>query len=215
MSKQSTIDRMLRTGVIAILRTDDAAQLLEVCDALIAGGVDAIEVTMTTPDALTVVREATSKLGQRICMGVGTVLDEPTARMAMLAGAEYVVTPVMRPEVIAACRRYSVPVICGAMTPTEALAAHEAGADFVKIFPADNLGPTYIKNIKGPLPQIEIIPTGGIGIENCGDFIRAGCVAVGVGGTLVGTELLEKRDWPELTRRAESMVAAVATARGR
>jgi 2-dehydro-3-deoxyphosphogluconate aldolase / (4S)-4-hydroxy-2-oxoglutarate aldolase len=213
MSKQSTIDRMLRTGVIAILRTDDAAQLLQVCDALLAGGVDAIEVTMTTPDALGVIREATTKLGKRICMGVGTVLDEATARMAMLAGAEYVVTPVMRPEVIAICRRYSVPVLCGAMTPTEALAAHEAGADFVKIFPADNLGPNYIKNIKGPLPQIEIVPTGGIGIENCGDFIRAGCAAVGVGGTLVSKELLQKSDWAELTRRAQAMVAAVSAAR--
>jgi 2-dehydro-3-deoxyphosphogluconate aldolase/(4S)-4-hydroxy-2-oxoglutarate aldolase len=213
MSKHSTIDRMLGTGAIAILRTDDAAQLMQVCDALLAGGVNAIEVTMTTPDALGVIREAKGKLGDKICMGVGTVLDEATARMAMHAGAEYVVTPVMRPEVIACCRRYSVPIVCGAMTPTEALAAHEAGADFVKIFPADNLGPSYIKNLKGPLPQIEIIPTGGIGVENCGDYIRAGCAAVGVGGTLVTKDLLQKRDWTELTRRAEAIVAAVAAAR--
>jgi len=213
MNKQSTIDRMLRTGVIAIIRTDDATQLLQVCDALLAGGVDAIEVTMTTPDALSVIREATKKLGKKICMGVGTVLDETTARMAMLAGAEYVVTPVMRPEVIATCRRYRVPIACGAMTPTEALAAHEAGADFVKIFPADNLGPSYIKNLKGPLPQIEIIPTGGIGVENCGDYIRAGCAAVGVGGTLVSKDLLQKSDWSELTRRAKAMVSAAATAK--
>lgn len=214
MSKQSTIERLLHTGVIAIIRSDDAAQLLHVCDALIAGGVDAIEVTMTTPDALGVIRESISKLGSRICMGAGTVLDEPTARLAILAGAKYIVTPVVRTKVIAICRRYSVPIICGAMTPTEALAAHEAGADFVKIFPADNLGPSYIKNIKGPLPQIEIIPTGGIGIENCGDFIRAGCAAVGVGGTLISKELLGRKDWPELTRRAQAMVAAVSAARG-
>lgn len=146
-------------------------------------------------------------------MGVGTVLDEATARLAMLAGAEYVVTPVMLPEVIAACRRYSVPIVCGAMTPTEALAAHEAGADFVKIFPADNLGPNFIKNLKGPLPQIEIIPTGGIGIENCADYIRAGCIAVGVGSTLVGKDILGNKDWTELSRRAQAMVATVTSAR--
>ena len=150
MNKHDIIHRMLNPGIIAVIRADSSAQLLDAAKAMAAGGVIAMEVTMTTPSAIDVIRAVSEELGDRVLMGVGTVLDDVTARLAILAGAEYVVTPVMRPDVIALCRRYSKPVVCGAYTPTEALAAHEAGADFIKLFPADTLGPAYIKGAQGP-----------------------------------------------------------------
>jgi 2-dehydro-3-deoxyphosphogluconate aldolase/(4S)-4-hydroxy-2-oxoglutarate aldolase len=214
MTKQSTIDRILKSGLVAIIRADSAGQLTEACEALIEGGVDCIEVTMTTPGALEAIREASQKLGDRICIGVGSVLDVVTARLAILAGAEYVVTPVVRLDVITMCQRYSKPVFCGAMTPTEALTAHEAGADFVKIFPSNIVGPAYIAAIKGPLPQLRIVPTGGVDEKTCGDFIKAGCCALGVGGSLVTKEILRDKKWDELTSRAKTLVAAVNKARG-
>jgi 2-dehydro-3-deoxyphosphogluconate aldolase/(4S)-4-hydroxy-2-oxoglutarate aldolase len=157
---------MLNPGVIAVIRADSSGQLLDAARAMADGGLTAMEVTMTTPNALEVIRSVVKELGDRVLMGVGTVLDDVTARLAILAGAEYVVTPVLRPDVIALCRRYSKPVVSGAYTPTEALTAHEAGADFIKLFPADTLGPKYIKALKGPLPQLEIIPTGGVDAKN-------------------------------------------------
>jgi 2-dehydro-3-deoxyphosphogluconate aldolase/(4S)-4-hydroxy-2-oxoglutarate aldolase len=147
-------------------------------------------------------------------MGAGSVLDEVTARLAILAGAEFIVTPVLRADVIATCRRYGKPVIAGAFTPTEALAAQEAGADFVKLFPVETLGLKYIKAMLAPLPQLRVIPTGGVDADNCGDFLRAGCAAVGVGGSLVGKEVLLKRDWAALTRASKRFVEAMQAARG-
>jgi len=215
MFKQAIIDRILNAGIVAIIRADSSDQLTPACQALIRGGVDCIEVTMTTPGALEAIREASQTLGERICVGVGTILDDVTARLAILAGAQYVVTPVVRLDVITMCQRYSKPVFCGAMTPTEALTAHEAGADFVKIFPSNILGPAYISSIKGPLPQLRIVPTGGVDEKTCGDFIKAGCCALGVGGALVTNEILRDKNWSELTRRAQALVAAVNQARGK
>ena len=146
-------------------------------------------------------------------MGVGTVLDETTARLALLAGAQFVVTPVLRPDVIALCNRYSRPIVSGAYTPTEALTAHEAGADFIKIFPADGLGPGYVRALKAPLPQLQIIPTGGVDVDTCGDFIRAGCAAVAAGGSLVSKDVLKRGDWAALSDLAARFVARVAEAR--
>ena len=143
-------------------------------------------------------------------MGVGTVLDTETCRAAILAGAQFVVTPVCRPEIIQMSRRYDKPVVCGAYTPTEALTAHEAGADFIKLFPADGLGPKYIQNLLAPLPMLRIIPTGGVTVENAGDFLRAGCVALGVGSSLIAKEFVAKKDWAALTARARAFVDAVA-----
>ena len=213
MTHQDTIHRLLHPGVIAIIRADSSDQLLDAARALADGGVTAVEVTMTTPNALDVVRAVVAELGDRVVMGVGTVLDDVTARMAILAGAEFVVTPVMRPDVIAVCRRYARPVLCGAYTPTEMLAAHEAGADFIKVFPADGLGPAYIKAVKAPLPQLRIIPTGGVTAKNCGEFVRAGCAAVAAGGSLVGADVLKGRDWAGLTERARQFVEAMTAAR--
>jgi len=213
MDKAAIIERMLDPGVVAVIRADSSEQLGHVARALRDGGVTAMEVTMTTPNALRVIEDVTRALGDTILMGVGTVLDETTARMALLAGAEFVVTPVMRPTVIALCNRYSKPIVAGAYTPTEALMAHEAGADFIKIFPADGLGPGYIKALKAPLPQLQIIPTGGVDVDTAGDFIRAGCAAVAAGGSLVSKDLLKRADWPALSALAARFVEAVAAAR--
>jgi 2-dehydro-3-deoxyphosphogluconate aldolase/(4S)-4-hydroxy-2-oxoglutarate aldolase len=213
-AKAKIIERMLNPGVVAVIRADSSEQLMDVARALEAGGVTAMEITMTTPNALTVIEAVVQEMGSRVLMGVGTVLDTETARMAILAGAQFVVTPVMKPDIIALCNRYSRPIVAGAYTPTEALAAHEAGADFIKIFPADGLGPNYIKALKAPLPQLEIIPTGGVSVETAGDFIRAGCAAVAAGGSLVSKEILKSGDWAKLSQVARDMVQAVAAARG-
>lgn len=212
--KAEIIDRMRNPGIVAILRADSSEQLLEAAHALEAGGITALEVTMTTPNALRVIEDVTREMGDRVLMGVGTVLDEATARLALLAGAQFVVTPVLRPDIITLCRRYARPILAGAYTPTEALTAHEAGADFIKLFPADSLGPGYIRAIKAPLPQLEIIPTGGVSVETAGAFIQAGCAAVAAGSSLVSKEILTARDWPKLTDTARRFVAAVAAARG-
>ena len=213
MNKTDILNRMLEPGVIAVIRADSSEQLEHVARALRDGGVTAMEVTMTTPNALDVIKNVSRALGDSILMGVGTVLDETTARLALLAGAQFVVTPVMRPEVIALCNRYSIPIVSGAYTPTEALTAHEAGADFIKLFPADGLGPSYVRALKAPLPQLQIIPTGGVDVETCGDFIRAGCAAVAAGGSLVSKDILKKDDWAALSDLSARFVAQVARAR--
>lgn len=191
MTKHEIVHRMLNPGVVAVIRADDSQHVLDAVRAMADGGLCAMEVTMTTPNALDVIRSMSEEFPGQVLTGVGTVLDEVTARLAILAGAQFVVTPVMRPEVIAVCRRYSKPVVAGAYTPTEALAAHEAGADFIKLFPADTLGPKYIRAIKGPLPQLQIIPTGGVDVATCGEFIKAGFAAVATGGSLLSREIMQ------------------------
>lgn len=214
MKTHSEILRQLvEPGVIAVIRADSSAQLMHVAEALKKGGVIAMEVTMTTPNAIEVIQEVTRRHGQDLVMGVGTILDTETCRAAILAGAEFVVTPVFRPEVIQLCRRYGRPIICGAYTPTEILSAWESGADFVKVFPADGLGANYIKAVKAPLPQVQIIPTGGVDLNTAGDFIKAGCAAVAAGSSLVSKKILESQNWAELTDTARRFVEAVAKAR--
>ena len=209
MTKPEIIQRLLDPGIIAIIRADSSESLLRAAEALLAGGVTAMEVTMTTPNALQVIGDVTAKFGDRVLMGVGSVLDAETARAALLAGAEFVVTPVTKVEVIRLCNRYGKPIASGAFTPTECLLAYESGADFVKLFPADHAGPAYIKNILAPLPMLQIIPTGGVTPETAGAFLQAGSVALGAGSALVSREILAKRDWKKLTARAAEFVRAV------
>ena len=213
MKKMDLVQRLTDPGVIAILRTDNSDKLLDAIQALVAGGIKAVEVTMTTPAALKVVGQARAALGDKIAMGVGSVLDSETARQAMLEGAQFVVTPVVRPSVIEICNRYGAPVACGAMTPTEALTAHELGADFVKIFPAENLGPSYMKSILAPLPMLQLIPTGGVTPQNVPEYFKAGCAAVGAGSTLLTKDIFESANWPALSMRAAEFVAAAWKAR--
>ncbi|MCE9610497.1 MAG: bifunctional 4-hydroxy-2-oxoglutarate aldolase/2-dehydro-3-deoxy-phosphogluconate aldolase [Chthoniobacter sp.] len=213
MTKPAIIKRLLDPGIIAIIRADSSEQLIPATEALVAGGVTAVEITMTTPNAIDVIGDLAAKLGDHVLMGVGSVIDAETARIAILAGAEFVVTPVTRIDVIRMCNRYGKPIASGAFTPTECLLAHESGADFVKLFPADHVGPTYIKNLLAPLPMLQIIPTGGVTAATAAAFLAAGSVALGVGSALVSREIFAQRDWKTLTRRARELVAAVRTAR--
>lgn len=200
-------------GIIAIVRAKESAQVSPLVEALLAGGVKAIEITMTTPNALAAIREARARAGERAVVGVGTVLDVDTCRAAIAAGAEFVVTPICRTELVPAAHAGGCPIMIGAYTPTEAQLAHEAGADFIKIFPADTLGPGYIKALRAPLPHLRIVPTGGVDVQNVAEFLKAGCAALGVGSALVSTRILQGADWPELTRRATAFVNAASQAR--
>ena len=213
MTKSQIISRLLDPGIVAVIRVDSAAALLPICEALLAGGVTGLEITMTSPDAVATIAHASKQFGDRALMGVGTVLDTETCRAAILAGAQFVVTPVCRPAIVEMCLRYAKPVACGAYTPTEALTAHEAGADFIKLFPADGLGPKYIQNLLAPLPMLRIIPTGGVTVETAGDFLKAGCAALAAGSSLVAKEFIQNQDWAGLTARAAAFVAAVKKAR--
>ena len=212
-TKTEIISRLTNPGIIAVIRAQSSEQVPAVCEALLAGGVIAIEITMTTPNAIAAIRDASARFGERAVVGVGTVLDANTCRDAIAAGAQFVVTPVLRPELVPMAHAANVPIMLGAYSPTEAQLAHEAGADFVKIFPADGLGPAYMKSLRGPLPQLRLIPTGGVDVNNVADFLKAGCAAVGVGSLLVSAKILETADWPELTRRAQAFVAAAHIAR--
>ncbi len=202
MMPSRTLSLILETGVVAIMRANTSNQLLEAADAILAGGVQAIEVTMTTPDALGVIEQATHKFGSNVLFGVGSVLDAETARAAILAGAQFVVCPTLSLKTIEICKRYSIPVMPGAYTPTEILTAWEAGADVVKVFPASVGGPSLIKALRGPLPQVRLAAVGGVDLTTTADFFRAGVSVVGVGGELVNQKLLDARDFATITERA-------------
>jgi len=214
MTKESMILAAIRqAGVIAILRARSSEQLLEAADAIRDGGVKAIEVTLTTSGALAVIEQAASRYTGEVVFGAGTVLDAESARLAILAGAQFIVSPGLKFEVIELCRRYSIPVFPGAYTPTEILSAWEAGADMVKVFPASVGGPAFIKALKAPLPQVELIPVGGVTIANTAEFIRAGASAVGVGSDLLDPGLLEARAWSDLKERAIRFITEVQRGR--
>ncbi len=208
-----TLSRIEETGIVAIMRAKSSDQLIAAADAILRGGVNAIEVTMTTPGALDVIREARMKFGSEVIFGVGSVLDAPTARAAILAGSEFVVTPTLNTDTIDICRRYSIPIVAGAFTPTEVITAWEAGADTVKVFPASIGGPKYLKAILAPLPQVKLMPVGGVNLETTGDFIRAGATSVGVGSALISQKLLDEGDLDALTHRATALREAVRQGR--
>jgi 2-dehydro-3-deoxyphosphogluconate aldolase/(4S)-4-hydroxy-2-oxoglutarate aldolase len=202
MNPSKALELIMESGVVAIMRAKSSDQLMAAADAILQGGVRAIEVTMTTPGALDVIRQATSQLTDDVLFGAGTVLEPESARAAILAGAQFIVCPTLNLETIRICNRYSIPVMPGAYTPTEILAAWEAGATMVKVFPASAGGPSYIKAIKAPLPQVKLTAVGGVDLGNCADFIRAGCEVVGIGGELVNQKLLDARDFAAITERA-------------
>ncbi|HAN96146.1 MAG TPA: 2-dehydro-3-deoxyphosphogluconate aldolase [Planctomycetaceae bacterium] len=203
------LSRLLDTRLIAVLRTDSGEALLETAEALLEGGVEAIEVTFTVPKAPQIIEQVADRLGDRICLGAGTVLDPETARIAILAGARYVVSPHTDERIIELCRRYSVPVMAGALTPTETVRAWQAGADVVKIFPADTFGPAYLKALKGPLPQVRLMPTGGVTVATAKAFLDAGACALGAGSSLVEKSWIERRDRDAIVRRAREFRAAI------
>jgi 2-dehydro-3-deoxyphosphogluconate aldolase/(4S)-4-hydroxy-2-oxoglutarate aldolase len=214
MNKTEKLTLIRDSGVIAIMRAHNSDQLITAADAIRAGGVSVIEVTMTTPGALGVIEEAARRYGDEVLFGTGSVLDAETARVAILAGAGFIVAPTLDPAVIALCNRYGIPVAPGCYTPTEMLAAWQAGADLIKLFPADVGGPSLVKAILAPLPQLAIVPVGGVTLDNAAEFIEKGATALGVGSSLVSQKLLESGDMAELTCRAGAFIKAVKTGRG-
>ena len=212
-ARRATVERIERLGVVAVVRVSSADAAARVAEALREGGVTALEITVTVPDACAVIAGLVRRFGDEACVGVGTVLDVQTARDAVSAGARYVVSPVLRPDVVAECHRLGVPAMSGAYTPSEALAAHEAGADVVKIFPADTLGPGYLRSLLAPMPFLRLMPTGGVTPDNVGTWLAAGAVAAGLGGSLVDAEAVSLGDWGAITARARRAVDGVAACR--
>ena len=209
MSREKHLERVLDCGIVAVVRFSDPGPLVEVVKALAEGGVTVAEVTFTVPNALEVIREARRQLGDRVLLGAGTVLDPETARAALLAGAEFIVAPTVNLDVIRVCRRYDKLVMPGAFTPTEILTAWEAGADIVKVFPADVVGPAFFKALRGPLPQVKLMPTGGVDLTNAAEFLKAGAVCLGVGGQLVDPKLVAAGDFARITALAKQYVEIV------
>lgn len=205
----NTLARIEHSKIVAVLRSDDASLLVDAAHALLEGGVNVLEVTFTVPRAIQVIEDLRSRLPDSCLVGAGTVLDDVTARLAILAGAEFVVSPHTDRTIIEMSRRYSIPVMAGAFTPTEILSAWNFGADVVKVFPAEFGGSRYLKAISGPLPQVKLMPTGGVDEKNAADFLRAGAVALGVGGSLVDKNALGNRDFEIIRTRAESFRKAV------
>jgi 2-dehydro-3-deoxyphosphogluconate aldolase/(4S)-4-hydroxy-2-oxoglutarate aldolase len=212
--KSLVLKRLKESGVVAVIRADSAGDLVDVSRALVAGGVTSIEITFTVPKTLAVIEKATDLLGDSVLVGAGTVLDAETARAAMLAGASYIVSPALRPDVIQACRRYDVACMPGAMTPTEVLHAWELGGDIIKIFPAGVGGPQFFKDLKGPFSYIETMPTGSVNRETAPLFIKAGACAIGVGGELASKAMIAAKQFDVITENARAFVDLVRKARG-
>ena len=214
MTKQDVLRQIAEIGLVPVVRAQSADEAMKVVDAIREGGVTVLEITMTVPGALSVMEQVSKRFGKDVLLGAGTVLDAETARACMLAGARFVVSPVLNLATIEICRRYSVPVMPGALTPTEVLAAWTAGADVVKVFPCGALGgASYIKSLKAPLPQIEMIPTGGVSVKTAADFIKAGAMALGVGADLVDTQAIRDGNARAVTEKAREYVRLVQEAR--
>lgn len=212
-NKIENLDRVLSSGIVAVIRAPSGELLAEVAEALLAGGVEVMEVTFTVPGAIGVLQQVAQRLGDRILLGAGTVLDPETARAALLAGAEFIVSPSTNIEVIRLCRRYDKLVMPGAFTPTEVVTAWEAGADIVKIFPSDFVGPAYFKALHAPLPQVRLMPTGGVTLETAADFLRAGACALGIGGSLVEPRAVAAGDFHRIESLARKFVEIVRSER--
>ena len=214
MKKEQILTFIKEVGIVPVVRTTTAEAAIRSIDALYAGGIRAAEITMTVPGAVKALERVADQFGDKLVLGAGTVLDAETARICMLAGAEFFVTPALKLETIEVARRYAKVVCPGALTPTEVLTAWEAGADIVKVFPCGNVGgPAYIKALKGPFPQIELIPTGGVNLETAGKFLQAGACAVAVGGELVDAKLVAAGRFDALEDLARKYLAVIAQAR--
>ncbi len=213
MANELSTSVIEESGIVAVVRLDDLSAAVSLTEALIAGGVVAVEFTFTNPEAAKAIEITRKALPDSALIGAGTVLDPETARIAILAGAQYIVTPTTRASTIEMCRRYGIPSVIGGFTATEMLTAWEAGADYIKVHPASLGGPKYFKDILGPLPQLKLVPSGGVTLENAGDFLRAGAVAVALGGNLVDRNTVADGNFAEITRRARGLSEAVAAAR--
>lgn len=209
------LDRLIDCGIVGVIRMTDTAKLLQVVDAIHKGGVKCIEITMTTPGAIEIIKDLTDKIDDDFIIGAGTVLDPETARSAIAAGAGFIVGPTFKEEILRVSHELDTVFVPGAFTPTEILRAWEAGADVVKVFPATALGPQFLKDIKGPLPQIRLTPTGGVNLENASQFIEAGADFLGAGGSLLDKEAIRNEQWGQLTDIACNFVSIIQSTRQR
>jgi 2-dehydro-3-deoxyphosphogluconate aldolase / (4S)-4-hydroxy-2-oxoglutarate aldolase len=215
MEKRDVFNRMVSEGLIPVIRVASAPEAIDVADAIKEGGVTLIEITMSVAGAIDAIKELTKKYKDDIIMGAGTILDPETGRAALLAGAQFLVTPTLNLDLIQLAHRYSAVIVPGAATPTEILTAWNAGADMVKVFPAGQLGgPEYIKALRGPLPQILYVPTGGVNLQNAGAFIKAGATALGVGGELVDKKAVKEKRFNIITENTRAFLKAIKEARG-
>ncbi len=214
MSKQDIVNHIETLGLVPVVRASSPDEALQAIEAIKAGGVDVLEITMTVPGAIKVIEKVADKYGSEVLVGAGTVLDPETARACLLAGAQFIVSPALNLDTIAMCHRYSAPVCPGVLTPTEVITAWSAGVDFVKVFPCGSVGgASYVKNLKGPFPQIKIIPTGGVSLKTAADFIKAGASALGVGTDLVDVKAIREGNAEIVTQRAKEFVDIVRDAR--
>jgi len=215
MDKNEIIKRIEDIGIVPVVRAASADEAMRAIDAIREGGINVLEITMTVPGAVRVIEQVSNKYGDDALVGAGTVLDPETARACLLAGAQFIVSPALNLDTIAMCKRYSAPVMPGVLTPTEVVTAWSAGADFVKVFPCGSVGgASYVKNLKGPLPQVKIIPTGGVSLSTAADFIKAGASALGVGTDLVDVKAIRAGEAHVVTERAKQFVEIVREARG-
>jgi len=209
MSELKSLQRVLDHKIVAVIRADNGDLLVDVAESLLAGGVEVMEVTFTVPRATRVLEKVADRIGSRILLGAGTVLDTETCRTAILAGAEFIVSPAVNVDVIELCKRYSKPVMPGALTPTEVITAWQAGADIVKIFPSEITGPKYLKALHGPLPHIRLMPTGGVNLETAAEFLRCGACALGIGNSLVDPKVVASGDLKKIETLARQYVQIV------
>jgi 2-dehydro-3-deoxyphosphogluconate aldolase/(4S)-4-hydroxy-2-oxoglutarate aldolase len=213
MSRNTHLLQVIDSGIVAVVRSPDSRQLVEVVSALAEGGVTVVEITFSVPNALDVLRQVRQTLGDRVLLGAGTILDVETGRAALLAGAEYLVSPTLNLDVIRMCHRYDKLVMPGAFTPTEILTAWEAGADIVKVFPAEVVGPAFFKAMRGPLPQIRLMPTGGVDLSTAAAFLQAGACCLGIGSQLIEPRAIAEGNFARLRDLARQYVAVVRQAR--
>ena len=214
MDKKAIVQQIEEIGLVPVVRASSADEAMQVIDAVRAGGVNVLEITMTVPGAVRVIEHVCDKYGDDVLVGAGTVLDPETARACMLAGARFIVSPALNLDTIHICHRYSVPAMPGVLTPTEVITAWSAGADLVKVFPAGSVGgASYLKNLKGPFPQVKMIPTGGVSLKTAADFIKAGASALGVGTDLVDVKAIRAGEPHVVTERAKQFVEIVREAR--
>jgi 2-dehydro-3-deoxyphosphogluconate aldolase/(4S)-4-hydroxy-2-oxoglutarate aldolase len=213
MKKEEILEELTLLGAIAVIRMSDSEKLKRVSEAIHKGGVSAIEITMTTPNALSVIENLSKTMGDEIIVGVGTVLDPQTAIDAINAGAQFVVSPVIKPGIIKTVKKLNIPVMPGTFTPTEIQTAYELGADIVKVFPADVVGMAFFKAIKGPMPYLKLMPTGGVTLTNAGEWLKAGACAVGVGTALLEKKAIDENNFKKLTENAEILVKSIAEGR--
>lgn len=209
MERQKIVKKITELKAVAVIRMDDPSKLIKVAEAIHDGGVKAIEITMTVPNAIDTIELASKEIGNKVLVGVGSVLNSEMAQKAIDAGAQYVVSPIFKKEIINTAHRNEIPAMPGTFTPTEAQLAWEAGADVIKIFPADVLGMSYIKGIKAPMPHLKVMPTGGVSLTNAGEWLKAGACAVGVGSALLDKKAIMEENYSVLTKNAEQIMKSI------